>query len=124
METIKYALITGAGSFIGGASRYLVSVAVQLASKVGYPISTFLVNIAGSFLIGLILSAWEQDIISDTSRIFLATGIMGGFTTFSSFSQEIMLMLKAGQTGPALLYIFSSIILGLGACIFGYYLGK
>ncbi|MFN4298785.1 MAG: fluoride efflux transporter CrcB [Thermaurantimonas sp.] len=124
METIKYALITGAGSFIGGASRYLVSIAVQFASKSGYPISTFIVNIAGSFLIGLILSAWEQDIVSDTGRIFLATGIMGGFTTFSSFSQEIMLMLRAGQTGPALLYIGSSVIFGLLACILGYFVGK
>lgn len=124
METIKYALITGAGSFIGGSARYLVSVAVQLASKAGYPISTFLVNVVGSFLIGLILSSWEQNVLSDSARIFLATGIMGGFTTFSSFSQEIMLMLRAGQTGPALLYITSSIVLGVISCILGYYIGK
>lgn len=124
METLKYALLTGAGSFIGGAGRYLVSVALQLAAKAGYPISTFVVNVVGSFAIGVIFALWEKDSVTDAGRIFLATGILGGFTTFSSFSQEIFLMLRAGQSGLALVYAGSSVVLGIGTCALGYLLLK
>lgn len=124
METLKYALLTGVGSFLGGATRYLVSVVMQYAMKSGYPFSTFVVNALGSFFIGIVLALWERDSLTDTGRVFLATGILGGFTTFSSFSQEVMLMIKNGQLPLATSYVVLSVVTGIALCAAGYILAK
>ncbi len=124
METMKYALLTGVGSFLGGASRYLVSVIAQYALRTGYPVSTFLVNAVGSLLIGIVLAFWERNSLTDTGRIFLATGILGGFTTFSSFSQEVLIMIRNGQLTIGIIYVVSSVVVGIALCAAGYYLAK
>lgn len=124
MEIFKYAVLTGAGSFIGGSLRYLVSTLMQSVFKTGYPVGTFLVNVTGSFIIGMVLALWEDNYLSDTGRIFFATGILGGYTTFSSFSQEFLLMIREGQTLAALVYIFLSVIIGGVGCAAGYILTK
>ncbi|MFN3951923.1 MAG: fluoride efflux transporter CrcB [Thermaurantimonas sp.] len=124
METLKFALLTGVGSFLGGASRYLVSVVAQFALRTGYPVSTFVVNAVGSLLIGIVLALWERDWLTDTERIFLATGILGGFTTFSSFSQEVLLMIRNGQFIVGFAYVVLSVVVGIALCAAGYYLAK
>ncbi|MGK0639420.1 fluoride efflux transporter CrcB [Schleiferia thermophila] len=124
MEIVKYTIIAGIGSFIGGTARYLISVLVQQLYKIGYPVSTLFVNVFGSFFIGIVLAFWQRDIVSDSWRIFLATGILGGFTTFSSFSQEVMLMMRSGEFYSAFSYIGVSVLLGILACSLGFLMAK
>ena len=109
-------LLAGAGGFAGSVLRYAVSVfAVPWSLQSGFPVGTFAVNAAGSFLIGLsaaLLPAggWQT---------FAMAGFCGGFTTFSTFSLESVRLLRAGETHTALLYIGLSLALCLGATALG-----
>jgi len=85
---MKIVLLVGFGSFIGGMSRYLVTLFVQNKILSTFPYGTLAVNIIGCFLIGVIYGLSEGGNMNPEWRLFLATGIMGGFTTFSSFSNE------------------------------------
>jgi CrcB protein len=87
--------------------------------------ATFMINIAGSFLIGLVYAmSGKSGSMSPAFLIFLATGFLGGFTTFSSFSYENMLLMRNGQYLLALTYIFGTILLGLLATFTGYAIAK
>jgi CrcB protein len=88
-----------------------------------FPVGTFVVNMAGSFLIGAIY-AWAEKtgLLSNEWRLFLATGFCGGFTTFSTFSYEIVTMLRGGMTTYAVLYILGGVVLGVLATLFGIWL--
>ena len=114
----------GLGSFIGGASRYLVTLAIQNKFLSTYPFGTLAVNIIGCFLIGLVYGLSEKGNINVEWRLFLATGILGGFTTFSSFSNETVSMLRDAQYWQAFSYIASSVIIGLAATFAGILLIK
>ncbi len=116
---MKIVLFVGLGSFIGGISRYLVTLFVQNKILSTFPYGTLVVNIIGCFLIGVIYALSERGNVSPEWRIFLATGIMGGFTTFSSFSNETVSMLRDAEYLPALSYIALSIIIGLAATFGG-----
>lgn len=109
----------GLGSFIGGASRYLVTLAIQNKILSTYPFGTFGVNIIGCFLIGIVYGLSEKGNINVEWRLFLATGILGGFTTFSSFSNETVSMLRDAQYWQALSYVALSVIIGLAATFGG-----
>jgi fluoride exporter len=104
---MKIVLLVGFGSFIGGMSRYLVTLFVQNKILSTFPYGTLAVNIIGCFLIGVIYG------------LFLATGIMGGFTTFSSFSNETVSMLRDAEYLPAFSYVAFSVIVGLAATFGG-----
>lgn len=121
---MRIVLLIGAGSFIGGAGRYLLSQFVQSKFLSAFPYGTFSVNIIGCFFIGIIFAFSDKGNISQDWRLFLATGILGGFTTFSSFSNETVGLLRDGQYGYASLYITTSIILGLLATFLGISLTK
>lgn len=114
----------GAGSFIGGVSRYLLSQFVQVRFYSAFPYGTLFVNILGCLLIGIVFGLSERGNMSPDWRLFLATGILGGFTTFSAFSNETVSMLRDGQFLPASIYIGASIILGLLATIIGIFIIK
>jgi CrcB protein len=116
---MKIVLLVGLGSFIGGISRYLVTLFVQNKFLSSFPYGTLAVNIIGCFLIGTIYGFSERGSMSAEWRIFLATGIMGGFTTFSSFSNETVSMLRDAQYWPAFSYIALSVIIGLAATFGG-----
>lgn len=115
----KLILQIGIGSFIGGVLRYLMSLAFQSKFISTYPFGTFIVNIIGCFLIGLVYALAEKGNIGQEWRLVLATGVLGGFTTFSAFSQETFKMLLDGQFLNAGIYIFSSVLLGLIATFLG-----
>lgn len=121
---MKLILMIGIGGFIGTISRYLISVLIQNKFLSTYPWGTFTVNIMGCFLIGIIYALSDKGNFSVEWRLFLATGIMGGFTTFSSFSNETVSMLRDAQYGNALLYVGSSVLLGLLATFCGIVLIK
>lgn len=116
---MKLLLVVGFGSFIGGISRYLVSLFVQNKFLSTFPYGTLVVNIAGCFLIGIVYALSEKGNVNAEWRLFLITGFLGGFTTFSSFSNETVSMLRDAQYWQALSYIGISIIVGLAATFGG-----
>ena len=122
---IKSILIVGCGSFIGGALRFLVSTLMKNESASSFPIGTLLVNILGCFLIGVIYGLFVR--YSTTSHmlcLLLTTGFCGGFTTFSTFANESLQMLQAGNVGGFIGYVAASVILGILLVLFGYNLVK
>ena len=111
-------LLVGLGGGIGSMLRYATS--LMFTSRY-FPYSTLAVNIVGSFVIGLVLGMSEKnEHFLSNWKLFLATGICGGFTTFSSFSAENLELLQTGKTVSALLYITASVVLGIIAVWFGY----
>jgi crcB protein len=113
-------LIIGAGGFLGSVSRYLLSRYVQQAVLSPFPYGTFLVNIAGCFLIGLFYGLSERSgLMSDDLRLFLTVGFCGGFTTFSTFANENLSFLRDGAFLYFAAYTSLSVFLGLAAVYFG-----
>lgn len=116
---MKLIFAIGVGSFIGGIFRYLLSQFVQARFLSTFPFGTLTVNIIGCFLIGLFFGFSERGNFTQEWRIFLATGLIGGFTTFSAFSIETVNMLRDGQFWYAAAYIISSVVVGLIATMLG-----
>ncbi|MFA6403522.1 MAG: fluoride efflux transporter CrcB [Salinivirgaceae bacterium] len=117
---LKILLIIGSGSFIGGVSRYLTSRYIHNSILSAFPFGTFAVNILGSFLIGLFYGMSERGgLMNDEWRIFLTVGFCGGFTTFSTFSNENLSMLRDGNFFYVALYAGLSVFLGLMATYLG-----
>ena len=121
---MKIIALIGIGSFIGGIFRYLLSQSVQSKFLSAYPFGTLTVNIIGCLAIGIVFGLSEKFNFSPEWRLFLATGICGGFTTFSTFSFETMAMLRDGQYLYSFLYIGSSVFFGLIAVYLGILLLK
>ena len=117
---MKLILAIGTGSFIGGIFRYLLSLFIQTKTTSNFPLGTLTVNIIGCFFIGIVFGFFDKGQISNEWKLFLATGVIGGFTTFSAFSMETFNLLKGGYTGYALLYIFTSLLLGILATYIAY----
>ena len=116
---MRIVLLIGLGSFIGGIGRYLLAQSIQNKALTAFPYGTLTVNIIGCFLIGIVYGIAERSGLSNEWRLFLATGILGGFTTFSAFSYESITLMRDGQAGSALLYIGCSVMLGLLATYIG-----
>ncbi|MCD4792380.1 MAG: fluoride efflux transporter CrcB [Bacteroidales bacterium] len=118
-------LLIGAGGFLGSVMRYGSGQMMLKVFDSSHPIGTFFVNIAGSFLIGLILGMSEKGaVISMNWKLFLAVGFCGGFTTFSAFALENMNFLQSQQFMLSFLYVGLSLFLGLAAVYFGFWLAK
>ena len=121
-DIIKNIAVVGAGSFIGGAARYLVSLMMKGASK-GFPWATLIVNLVGCFLIGLLWGLFSRTASEGNNwALFLTVGLCGGFTTFSTFSKEALIMLQSGNIWGFAGYITLSVIVGIGLVAAGYYL--
>lgn len=110
-----------AGSALGGVSRYLLGGLIQRASDTGFPLGTLVINITGSFLLGLFLRyAVETPTITPEWRAFLTVGLCGGYTTFSTFSYECVAMLEDGEWTRAGLYVGLSLFVSLAATLLGF----
>ena len=117
---LKNLLLVGFGGGLGSILRYVSS--LLITTKI-FPYATLAVNITGSFIIGIVFALSIKDAaITNNWKLFLATGICGGFTTFSAFSLENMGLLQSSKYGLAFTYIGLSIVLGIGATFFGYLL--
>ena len=116
---MKLALIVGIGSFLGGISRYLLSMFVQERIPGNFPYGTFAVNLIGCFAIGCLFGLSEKWQLSLELRLLFVTGLLGGFTTFSAFSAETHYLFKTGHIETGLLYVISSIGLGVGLTFLG-----
>lgn len=117
---MKIILAIGAGSFIGGVLRYLLSKMVQTKILTTFPFGTLAVNIIGCFLIGVIFGLTDRGSFTQEWRLFLATGLLGGFTTFSAFSIETFSLFRDGQFFYATAYISSSVVVGIIATFIGF----
>ncbi len=118
-------MIVGLGGFIGTVARFLVSRYFQLNYSTVFPWSTLTVNIIGSLLIGIIYGLSEKgDILSPEFRLFLAVGICGGFTTFSTFSNDAFLLIRQDEWFRFALYTSLSFFLGLMAIYAGRFIIK
>ena len=123
-DTIRNIIAVGAGSFIGGIARYLVSLAMKGISK-EFPWATVLVNLIGCLIIGLLWGFLSRNASESTSwGLFLTVGLCGGFTTFSTFSKEALTMLQTGQIWGFASYIALSILAGIALVALGYYIGR
>ncbi len=107
-----------AGGAIGAAARYLAVAA--LGWRGGWPLGTFAVNLVGGFLMGLLAACVLKGAASETTRLFVGVGILGGFTTFSAFSLEGFQMIERGQWGMAALYAGASVIGSIAALAVGF----
>lgn len=121
---MRIILLIGTGSFIGGILRYTISQIIQTKFLSAFPFGTLGVNVLGCFAIGLVFALSEKTNMSPEMRMFLATGICGGFTTFSAFSNETFSLMRDGQLLYASAYITSSVLFGLFATFIGYSLFK
>jgi CrcB protein len=109
------------GSALGGVSRYLLGGVIQRAAAAGFPIGTLVVNITGSFLLGLFLRyAVDTPTLTPEWRAFLTVGFCGGYTTFSTFSYETVALLEDGQWGRAATYVGLSLALALLGVMLGF----
>jgi len=112
--------LVAAGSALGGVLRFLMVPWAQRYAAQGFPGGTLAVNVLGSFVIGVVLRLANAEQISPETRVFLAVGVCGGFTTFSAFSAESFELLQNGQWTRAGVYISASILLCIGATALGW----
>lgn len=112
---MKEVLYVAAGGAVGSAVRYLVDRAIGERS---FPIATLVVNLAGSFVLGLLVG-WIGNRVAPGLRLALFTGLLGGFTTFSTFALESTVLLRSGHTATAIGYLALSIGAGVALAFAG-----
>lgn len=111
-------IIVAAGGGLGALSRYLFGfIPVKVVGN--FPLSTLIINLAGSFLIGFVVSI-SGKILGPKTILFFKTGFCGGFTTFSTFSLENMLLIQSGHYATVALYMFLSFAVCLAGCFGGF----
>ncbi len=115
---IKNFLLVGLGGFAGSVLRFAF---YQIIKVTQFPIATLLINLIGSCLIGIIIGlSVKYTAVNNNWKLFLATGICGGFTTFSAFSLENVQMMQEGKITQAIIYIVGSVLLGIAATWLGF----
>ena len=118
---MKTILAIGSGSFIGGVLRNLHYSTMQGKAKASFPFGTMSVNLVGCLIIGLIIGFGERSNINQEWKLFLTTGLCGGF---SAFSLETIGLLKSGEASNVLAYVGVSVLFGLLGALFGFTLVK
>ena len=108
------------GGALGALSRYWLTVSIERFNSTGFPLGTFVVNLLGSFLIGLLYILFAEKLsVADQWRPVIITGFLGAMTTFSTFSLDALLLFQQGHYNTALFYVLSSVMI----CIFAAYVG-
>ncbi|MCX2722407.1 fluoride efflux transporter CrcB [Roseibium salinum] len=118
---MKHLLLVMLGGGIGAGGRHLVSLATLRLFGPGFPVGTLTVNVAGSLVMGLFIG-WlvkQEGGNLQSLRYFVATGILGGFTTFSAFSLDASVLWERGDTHLALIYVLASVVLSILAVFAG-----
>ena len=118
---LKNVLLIGSGGFLGSVARYFVSKLTLYVDFLSIPVGTLTVNVLGSFIIGLLVGISDKSaILNHDMRMLLMVGFCGGFTTFSTFTSENLVLMHSGQFLSVLLYTVLSVVLGFTAVYFGY----
>ncbi|MEP5780824.1 MAG: fluoride efflux transporter CrcB [Hyphomicrobiales bacterium] len=109
------------GGALGASGRHLVGLLSLRLLGPSFPVGTFVVNVVGSFLMGALIAYLVKKGGADNAqwRLFLATGVLGGFTTFSAFSLDAVLLWERGQVSSAIFYVLSSVVLSILALMAG-----
>ncbi len=117
-------LVVGLGGFFGAIARYGVTRSMARFSADGFPYGTIVVNLVGCLLIGVVFAVVEtRPTIPANLRLFIMIGILGSFTTFSTFGHETLELLKSGAIGATFAYLIGSVAVGLVAVVAGRALG-
>ena len=114
-EVMQAYLLVFVGAGLGGALRHFLNITLGRGFGSDFPWATAFINVSGSLVMGLLVGwlafraggGWTQH-----TRLFLATGVLGGYTTFSTFSLETILLFESGKTAAALAYVVGSVLLG------------
>ncbi|MCB1511630.1 MAG: fluoride efflux transporter CrcB [Hyphomicrobiaceae bacterium] len=118
-------LLACAGGALGAGARYIVNVAVAKGLGAAVPWATFAVNVVGSLAMGLLTGYIVSRALADSGmRVFLATGVLGGFTTFSAFSLDVVGLAEHGHFDYAALYLAGSVVISIAACFAGLALAR
>jgi fluoride exporter len=113
-------LVVLAGAGLGGLTRYALGTWIMARSGGRFPLGTFLINISGSFFIGLFMTLLTERLQPHPNwRLFLVVGVLGGYTTFSSFEYETLQAVRDGERWMGLLYVAGSVLLGYMAVWLG-----
>ena len=113
-------LLIAVGGALGAVSRFLLGNAVNKAMGSALPFGTFVINVAGCFAMGLLMTLIvDRELLPAAWRLFLCVGFLGGFTTFSSFGYETLMLLAEGRLLAVLAYVGCSVGLGLVAAAAG-----
>lgn len=122
---IRALLLVGLGGFFGSVARYCISHLLNKYTTAAFPYATFMVNIVGCFLIGLLFGlAQRSSWMEEHGWLLLATGFCGAFTTFSTFALENNALINEQRAATAIIYIAASIAAGLLLCRWGMNLAK
>ncbi len=117
-------LLVALGGAIGSAARYLVGAFVANRFGPDFPWGTFIVNVSGSFLIGVVLSLVGGGQLPAGARLFLAVGVMGGYTTFSTYSNETLQLIQGGEFAAAAFNALGQVVAGLVGVYLGVVFGR
>ena len=112
MMTMIKCMIVGAGGAIGAIGRYLMGL-LPMNPENGFPVKTFLINVIGCFIIGIIAALADKNAVNPNLVLLIKVGICGGFTTFSSFALETEGLIAKVSTGVALMYVILSLVCGV-----------
>ena len=122
---MRLLIYAAAGGAIGTVARHLANVGFGRWLGAGFPWSTLFVNVVGGFLMGAVIEALALRFDGSLElRTFIATGILGGFTTFSAFSMDAVLLMQRGETVAAAVYIGASVVLSIVALLAGLWLTR
>jgi fluoride exporter len=112
-------LLVGCGGFVGAVLRFLISTRVSQSMGPGFPWGTFIVNVSGCLLIGFLSGLFMARSFHPSAGLLMITGVLGGYTTFSSFSLETYTLINMGRPLSALIYAGSSVLVGVVAVWLG-----
>jgi CrcB protein len=113
-------LVVLAGAGLGGLGRYVLGTWIMAKSGGRFPLGTFFINVSGAFLIGFLMTLFTERFSPHPNwRLFLVVGVLGGYTTFSSFEWEAYSAMRGGERWMGLLYVTGSVVLGYAAVWLG-----
>jgi CrcB protein len=124
LSSIALTGLIGLAGAMGALMRYVLGRFVAERAGSPFPLGTLLINVSGAFLIGITFAATSHHLISSSVQAILATGFLGGYTTFSTMSWEGVQLIRGGSPWTSMLYLAGTVALGLLAVVLGYSLGS
>jgi CrcB protein len=122
---IRNVLLVALGGALGSVARFLITKAIQGSVITAYPVGTMVVNVVGCLLIGFLYGVFERaDMLDPGLRLMLTVGFCGGFTTFSTFMNESVFLMRSGNVFYSAIYLGSSVVLGFFAVLTGSVIAK